>query len=257
MMIRRVGLLFCLVGGVGWTAPADAQTIRTYGDQSETRVEANSGGAAGSAGGAAWYPGMPRPQSQASSTQEGAAAGSAQEESEDVPAGSIRVRFYDGTSRVKAPRKTLDLALDKLYRGVIPGKRDAVAHLKAERERAEAPPAANSLTWLGFQPEETKTRVFLQTAREADYNLSMDEARKTVVLRLAQTEFSDRNFARSVDTRFFGRNVQSVRARGVRSEVVVEISLERVERPLITQSGDYLYVDFSHEPKRADENSSD
>lgn len=256
----------CLVGfvvaGVAFATPADAQKIRTYGDQSSSSSSSGGSGSssAGSQGGAAWYPGMPQP---SSGGQGGQAAGQQQEgqqqqgeQGEEGISATYRVKMYGSSpGSAEGPRTTLDMAIEQMYRGVIPGKRDEVEHLNKEDDDGVTGP--NRLTWLGFQPDDARTRIFIQTSREADYEQSVNTEKKTMTLTLYNTELSDKNFSRFVDTSFFDRNVQMIEAKDGGDSVVISIEMSEVERPAIQQAANYLYLDFPHESGKAKETSSD
>ncbi|MGM0557345.1 MAG: AMIN domain-containing protein [Myxococcota bacterium] len=251
----------CLVGvvaaGLAMASPAHAQKIRTYGDQSSSSSSGGGSSSSGARGGAGWYPGMPQPSSgddggQASGQQQAGEQGEEEGQEEGMTA-TYRVRMYGGTSPGSAsgPRTTLDLAIEKMYRGVIPGKRDEVEHLKAKDQTGP-----NSLTWLGFQPEDERTRVFIQTSREADYEQSVDSEDKTLTLTLYNTKVSAKNFSRFIDTSFFGRNVQLIEAKKANGAVEIMIALDEIERPTVQQDGTYLYLDFPHEAKETSDGES-
>ena len=251
--------------------PAHAQKIRTYGDSQSSGQDSGgqSGGSqAGSQGGAAWYPGMPAPD-QGGGQQGGQQAKGDQQgqqkqgegEGEETIGPSHKISVYGGGGGdprdSSAPRTTLDMAIDKMYRGIIPGKRDQVDHLREKDEQDSATLGPNRLTWIGFQPEDDKTRIFVQTSRRADYNMERKPAKKTLVLRIEDTKITARNFSRFIDTSYFDRNIQKITTKKAEDGAVeIHIEVSEMESPMIQQDGGYLYADFPYESKEKSKTKS-
>ncbi len=140
---------------------------------------------------------------------------------------------------VKKKRGKIDLAPDKLYRGIIPGTRDLMPHVEAAKRSTRT----NTLTWVGFQPKnDGSARIFLQTASSAVYSQSGEG--KTLLLRISDTKIPLRNFSRFIDTRFFNNNVQRIESRQNGSDVIVTISLKESASPSVEKDGNYLYINF-------------
>lgn len=133
-----------------------------------------------------------------------------------------------------------------VYFGVIPGDRDSLPHL-TRTQRHGHDGSANTLTWIGFQPFEETTRIFLQTGRPAQYQVEESPDGLTVTLRLRDTRVELSNFRRGLDTSYFGRSVSNVeafrRGDGV-TEVVIELS--QATSYTVEGAGEYLYVDFAN-----------
>jgi len=136
---------------------------------------------------------------------------------------------------------------EDIYRGVIPGVQDSLPHI-SRYQRNAATGAQNALTWVGFQPFDDFTRVFVQVGRTPQYSVHESPDGLTITVHLRQTRISLRNFARSVDARFFGRSVDSIRAHRVDNGVDIVIQLGRNASYTITSSGtrgEYLFIDFA------------
>lgn len=194
---------------------ADAQEVRRYDDAG--KPGANT----------AYYPGQPRPQAQ---TKEAAS-----DVKGEAPKNFVTV--FNGA--VRAKRGKIDLAPDKMYRGIIPGTRDLMPHV----ERAKRASSSNVLTWVGFQPKKDgSARIFLQTASSADYSQSSDA--KKIMITLSNTKIPLRNFSRFIDTRFFNNNVKRIESKQMGSDVLVTISLKESASPSVEKDGNYLYLNF-------------
>lgn len=248
---------------VAFSTPASAQTIHHYGDsgsQSSGGGQTSSGSNGG--GGQAWYPGMPVPQQssdQGNAQAAGKAQGSGQAgseqggeggegEGEEAATPSHRITIFSGQHKsADGPRTTLDLALDQLYRGVIPGTRDSVSHLEKAREEGADSGHANELTWLGFRPTDEHTRVFFQTARKADYRIRRKQDPAVIEIEIEDTKIPAKNFSRFIDTSYFGRNVKRVNAEKTGPNTVeITIELGTFEQPTVRQDGTYVYLDFPY-----------
>ena len=262
--MRLIRHCACIAGIVVVSAalasPAAAQQIRTYGNNNSGGEGTTSQSSTSTGGGGdteAWYPGMPVPQQesggegQQSGAEQQKAAGEegAGKEGEESVGPSHKISMFGVKSRKSPnqPRTTLDLAVEQLYRGVIPGKRNEVAHLARAKEVGAESNKPNQLTWLGFRPEDDSTRVFFQTARQSDYNIRRQQDPPLVEITLRNTRIPASNFSRFIDTSFFNRNVQLVEAEQIdRSTVEVRIELKTFEQPTVRRDGNYVYLDFPH-----------
>ncbi|QDG54530.1 AMIN domain-containing protein [Persicimonas caeni] len=249
--LASTALLTILV--VAFVSPASAQQIRRYGDNNAGGDTAASSSSSSSGGAKAWYPGMPVPQQsngggqqQAADQQQAGQEGGA--EGEEQLSTSHRITIFSGKNQgPNSPRTTLDMAVDQLYRGVIPGTRDEVAHLSRAKKDGASEAKKNQLTWLGFRPTDEHTRVFFQTARKADYHIRRKQNPAVIEITVKNTKISARNFSRFIDTSFFNRNVKRVEAKKVDSSTVeIIIELEKFEQPTVRQDGSYVYLDFPH-----------
>jgi hypothetical protein len=252
--VASVAFLTLLI--VAFASPAFAQNIRTYGDTDSSNSNSGGGQTSGaSGGGKAWYPGMPTgnqssggDQQAAAPQQQGAEEGGEAGEGEAQESMSHRITIYSGQKNTSnSPRTTLDVAIDQLYRGVIPGTRDKVAHLARARESGSDAAKKNQLTWLGFRPTDSTTRVFFQTARKADYHIRRKQNPAVIEVVVKNTQISAKNFSRFIDTSFFKRNIKRVEAKKTDSSTVeIVIELDTFEQPTIRQEGSYVYLDFPH-----------
>lgn len=235
---------------VAFVSPASAQTIRKYGD-SDSGSTSGSQSSSGNSSGRAWYPGMPAPQQSSGGGEQQAAPQQAADqgaEGEEQAVTSHRITIFSGKKNgANSPRTTLDLTLDQLYRGVIPGTRDKVAHLSRASESGADANKPNMLTWLGFRPTDKHTRVFFQTARKADYHIRRKQDPPVVEIIIKNTQISASNFSRFIDTSYFKRNVKRVEAKKTDSTTVeLTIELDKFEQPTVRQEGNYVYLDFPH-----------
>lgn len=165
-------------------------------------------------------------------------------EGEGQPTGTSVVQMYGGAQNANVPASTLNLKPEEMYRGVIPGTRDSVEHL----DKKATSTSSNHLLWVGFQPRDTSTRVFFQTATEANYNA--EYVGNEVVLTFFNTKFAAKNNSRFVDTSFFDRNVTRIESKKKGKDVEVRITLKEAERPQINTTDRFVYLEFTG-PKNA------
>ncbi|MFW5966348.1 MAG: AMIN domain-containing protein [Persicimonas sp.] len=254
LFARCASLAIVVLVGIALGTNAPAQEIRSYGDDGDSSQSGDDSGGSGERGGG-WVPGQPEPEQsegeseeQQTQQKEEEADGEGEGKDEDAPTPSHRVSMYGGSGGgaqgdSELP-STLDMTIDQLYRGVIPGSRDEVAHLKSAHDDG----GPNKLTWLGFRPTDDETRIFFQTAREAQYDLDEDRDEARIELTLDDTQIASRNFQRFIDTSYFERNVERVEAReGNDGEVVITIELDSFEAPQIETEGNYVYLKFPYE----------
>ena len=209
------------------TSDAEAQRIRTFGDAGD-----------GATSGTAVSTSTP-----ASSASPAAAASNG--EGAEVPVGSYRIGIYGQSDRTSRENRARLAAMDptELYRGVIPGKRDEVDHISA----AAGGERYNPLTWVGFQAESERTRVFFQAPRALQYRIGEDRETGDLLVTFSNARITERNFSRFIDASFFNRSVQRIEAREVRRGTVeVRITRRDGATPNVTVDGQYLYLDFPH-----------
>ncbi len=131
----------------------------------------------------------------------------------------------------------------EIYRGVTPNEVDTLPHISSSQHRGET--GNNTLTWVGFQPFETYTRVFLQTGRPAQYQVRESPDGLTITIRLRDTSVDFTNFYRWIDTSHFGRPVNMIdTARSDDGVTEVTIDLSRFAEYSIVAEGGYLFIDF-------------
>lgn len=247
-----------------FTSPVFAQEIRRYGDQGGG--SSSSGGGGGGGGNTRMtYPGAPRPQSQGNQgNQQNARQQQNQqkegEEEEISESYAIKIhepgeRFdqqQEGSEQQNQP-DMFDQPADKIYRGVIPGARDQVDHLEQKASQTSGS-GTNRLTWIGFQPKDDKSRVFLQFSQSPEYSVSRRDDGKTIALKLDRTRVAAGNFRRHIDTRFFERSIRRIDTEVTGNDTVeLLIRLDESKSPSVETDGNYLYVDFSYENPKADE----
>ncbi len=226
-------------------ATSEAQTVRTYGDD----------GGGTTSGAQVHVPGAPVPQQQA---QESPAPREGDgESSDDRPVGSYNIRMY-GTAGAQArqerTREVLARDHTELYRGIIPGKRDDIPHLERAKKDGERTDRPNPLTWVGFQPEETRTRIFFQSPRTMQYRLQESREGDNLIVIFDNASISTRNFSRFIDTSYFDRSIQRIEAAETRDgNVRVTLTMRDDVRPSVSTDGQYLYVDFPHQEREDDE----
>ncbi|MBA2663013.1 MAG: AMIN domain-containing protein [Bradymonadaceae bacterium] len=237
--------ILCLVAALSlWTIDAAAQKIHTYSDNgTNTSVSTTS----------THIPGAPvpsRPATQASG--EGEAARPAGEQGEAGEWSYYEVSLQGGGQRPQsadALARILGLEQKELYRGVIPGKRDRPAHLERAHIAGQKTADPNQLTWIGFVPEEKRTRVFLQAARTPQYQIGRSDDGLKITVTLENTRLPQKNFSRFIDTSFFKRGVTRIETAQQRGgSVQVTIQLDARQEPTVTRDGDYIYLDFPHTP---------
>lgn len=248
---RLTGIITAALSVFLLSHPAFAQKIRSYGGDAEktygtsyqgSQAQQTTQTAQGQQPSNALLP--TGNQQQAQGQQQGEQQQGADGETELQP--SYVTVFRPGGAQAPLP---VDLTPEKMYRGVIPGTRDEVTHLTDARQEGADRSNRNRVTWIGFQARDESTRIFVQTAREADYTLGEGEE-GSVTLTFNDTRLSARNFGRFVDTSFFDRNVTRIEVDQVdKTTVVATISLRQYERPDVDRNGNYLYLDFSHTPQ--------
>lgn len=240
-----------------FASPADGQEIRNYGNQGS-----DSGGGGGGQNTQTVYPGQPTPQSNQGSSdrqsnEQQSRQQSKQGEKGDEAMKSYEIRLHEDSESPRGQNRRsqkIDQPANKMYKGIIPGEREEVDHLKQDREEGKSPTKPNRLTWIGFQPKEDKTRVFIQMARQADYSVSREDDGKRIVLTLENAKVTAGNFRRHIDTRYFGRTVQRIDTKVVGDRTIeLHISLAAPKSPSVEAKEDYLYVDFAYDNPEKDE----
>ncbi len=228
-----------LVGALLLTSTvAEAQTIRSQSDSSgPTNVTVVRPGEA-------TIPAQPAQRETSSGDAQAEASG---DESSAVT-GSYRISLHGtaGTREQERERqRILSLEADEIYRGVIPGKRDEVEHLRRAHEEGSRSDRPNNLTWIGFQPEEQRTRVFFQSPRPMEYQIQRDP--DGLVVTFQNATIPARNFSRLIDTSYFHRSVSQIEASQVGDRTVeVRLELRGSPEPTVRTEGKYLFLDFPH-----------
>lgn len=228
--------LVLAAGSLLWTSVVSAQTIRSYGSDAEAQYGAKS---------AVTYPGAPAQNTapvQMAQGQQAQPTGEGGEKTEEYVSGTVQL--YGGGGATPNQPLPKDMPQEQMYQGVIPGTRDNVSHLEKAAKQGQS--GSNEMLWIGFQPREQSTRVFVQTAREADYQMGTNEA-GAVVLTFSNTKLAAKNFSRFIDTSFFERNVTRIESKKQGKDVVVTISLRQGERPQVNTTDRYVYLEFSAE----------
>lgn len=224
------------------SATADAQRVQRFDDQ------------AGGEPSGVVLPGAPAPEQPEPEVQYVEADGGGEQEAsqgDDAPSiTSYNITMHGGgpVQRRRAASEFLHRDPAELYRGIIPGKRDEVSHLKQSRESGQQSGQPTPITWLGFMAEEDRTRVFVQSPRPVQYQIRADQESHKVVVTFSGARIADRNFGRFIDTSHFQRTVRRIEAREVSDgSVEMTLTLNANVRPSTSTDGDYLYLDFPHD----------
>lgn len=130
----------------------------------------------------------------------------------------------------------LPIAATLIYQGVIPGRSPG----------ATGTGKTNALNWIGFQPLNLVTRVFVRTDHDAPFEVITAPDGLSVTVRLKVPAIAHRNLSRTIDTSAFGRDVAAIDTkRGPDGTTDVVISLLAPARFLTDAREGYLYVDFA------------
>ncbi|RAL23653.1 hypothetical protein DL240_05700 [Lujinxingia litoralis] len=234
-------MLVALVAMVGVSIDAEAQTVRRFddaGDGSQSQI---------------YIPGMPVPQPAAAPAAGDAASSQPGGDAEASDEGSYQISLYGTRGRRARASELAARPADELYRGVIPGTRDEMAHLADARRAGAQTGSPNQLTWIGFLPEASRTRVFFQSPRPMRYQVQRGAGEQPqVVLTFENAEIPTRNFSRFIDASFFKRAVTRIDARELSGGgVEVTIDLREEVNPQVSTDGEYLYLDFPHQTSRS------
>ena len=248
---RAAGFIVSFLVVTTFASTAFAQKIRTYGEQAEqtygTSTNTNAVDMASGQTGASTVTTVntqAQPQAQGQDQQPAGAEGA---EGETTIQPSYVTVFQPGGAQGALP---INLTPDKMYSGIIPGTRDEMTQFSEARERGSDSSNPNRILWVGFDPRDDVTRVFFQTARDADYEVG--EADGAVTVTFSNTRVAAYNFRRFIDTSFFNRNVERIDIEKVgKNSVRAKIKLRQFERPDVDRSGNYLYLDFSNGTSQA------
>lgn len=231
--------------------PAGTQVQLRYTNPSQTNAGAPTSGAAQGSSvmtGTGSNPYQAIQERRAAASGQGAEGGEAGEAGEES---AVRDPFSSsavvgvGTMTQRGP---IFLAGADIYRGITPTAHDTLPHIERYRNAASQTRRPNQLTWIGFQPFDEFTRVFVQTGRSSAPTIQRSPDGLTLTLRLPNTHISLSNFARSLETARFPTAVQRVHAtRGPSgaTDVVIELNAD-VEYQMETFSGgaEYIFLDF-------------
>ena len=130
----------------------------------------------------------------------------------------------------------LPISAALIYQGVIPGRSPG----------ATGKGKTNALNWIGFQPLDLVTRVFVRTDHDAPFEVIAAPDGLSVTVRLKVPAIAHRNLSRTIDTSAFGREVAAIDTkRGPEGTTDVVISLLAPARFVTEAREGYLYVDFT------------
>ncbi len=249
---------------------ASSQDVRRYGEQGGGSDGGGGGGGGGGGQRQMTYPGQPMPQDdqqsgnqqQSSDQQRGEEDG----EEEEGETGSYAIQIHepgerfdedgDGGEEEDERPDIFDRPANKIYKGIIPGDRDQVEHLESGSDQTGR--EGNRLTWIGFQPKDAKSRVFVQFSQRPDYSVSRNDEGRQIVVTLERTRVTAGNFRRDIDTRFFDRAIRRIRTETVGNGTVeLRIDLEEAKSPSVSTDGNYLYVDFDYQKPDDDDDSGE
>lgn len=242
MKLRRSLGTLALVAAVGtWTATASAQQIHSFSDLSDSAQGTQQG---------------TRVQTRTPTPVQGNAAG--QESEAARPAGGTEGSYEIGIhgqprqgGAVQNTAQVQGLEWPDLYRGIIPGRRDVLPHLEQAQAQGKSDSRPNQLTWIGFLPEESRTRVFFQGARAPQYEMQRSQDGRTLTINFRNARLPKRNFSRFIDTSYFERAVTRIETKARGGDVVVTVHLREGAFPTVNREGDYLFFDFPHTPAQS------
>jgi hypothetical protein len=138
----------------------------------------------------------------------------------------------------------LSLPPQQLYRGVIPGLRDSLPHIRGAQARGLKSEKSHRLTWIGYQRLPDRSRVFLQTYGVPAFRVERGQKDGEVLVVLQDTRVGTYNFKRLMDTRYFPRSISGVRSYRKGRDTYVSIQLRDKVEFAISVQGNYLFVDF-------------
>jgi len=143
---------------------------------------------------------------------------------------------YGGPSGGAGDSEMQPIAATLIYQGVIPGRSPG----------ATGTGKTNALNWIGFQPLNLVTRVFVRTDHDAPFEVIAAPDGLSVTVRLKVPAISHRNLSRTIDTSAFGREVAAIDTkRGPDGTTDVVISLLSPAQFVTEAREGYLYVDFT------------
>jgi len=143
---------------------------------------------------------------------------------------------YGGPSGGAGDSEMQPIAATLIYQGVIPGRSPG----------ATGTGKTNALNWIGFQPLDLVTRVFVRTDHDAPFEVIAAPDGLSVTVRLKVPAISHRNLGRTIDTSAFGREVAAIDTkRGPDGTTDVVISLLSPAQFVTEAREGYLYVDFT------------
>lgn len=171
---------------------------------------------------------------------------------------SVSAPLYaqDGEITVSRPdqdaqenQEALKKPQEEIYSGVIPGTRNTVGHIEGSLNQGKSS-AQSMLTWVGFVPEENRTRVFIQMGGEHNYTMERGKDGRSISLIYTNTKIGARNVTRAVDASGYKRAVKliEVKKKG-RDKVIVKLTVDPSTEPQISQQGPFLYLDFPYSKK--------
>lgn len=175
----------------------------------------------------------PAPPSAAGAPAPGAADGAPQAFLNDrVTAGGGSV----GTNDENGEGEMQPISAALIYQGVIPGRSPG----------ASGTGRTNALNWIGFQPLDLTTRVFVRTDHDAPFEVIAAPDGLSVTVRLKVPAIAHRNLGRTIDTSAFERAVAAIDTkRGPEGTTDVVISLLSPAQFVTEAREGYLYVDFA------------
>jgi hypothetical protein len=141
------------------------------------------------------------------------------------------------------------LSLGTVYRGIVPGVRDWHLFARKARDAAKTNPRmGNRMTWLGFQPLDEGSRIFIQTIKPANYALTesvTEDGLMQLQVKLVGTKIPRRNERRSIDTSYFDSAISAAQAHQQGSVAVVKIDLHQRVEYRVSQDDEFLMISFA------------
>jgi hypothetical protein len=135
-----------------------------------------------------------------------------------------------------------NIYVERGYKGIVPGLRDKpLVESKAKQAGGDGGPV---LEWVGFQPFEQYSRVFLKVSGKFTFTVAKPKPDKIVVT-IPSCKVQTPNDERFLITRAFPTQVDSIFTHPSEEGTTVEIVLKKNTTYLYKQEGEYVFIDIS------------
>jgi hypothetical protein len=132
--------------------------------------------------------------------------------------------------------------VERGYKGIVPGLQDKPkVESKAKQAGGDGGPV---LEWVGFQPFEQYSRVFLKVSGKFTFTVAKPNPNK-IVVSIPSCKVQTPNDERFLITKAFPSQVDSIFTRQSQDGTTVEIYLKKNTTYLYKQEGEYIFVDIS------------
>lgn len=127
------------------------------------------------------------------------------------------------------------------YKGIVPGVRDA--HPKSPRHSAKG--FKPRITWVGFEPNRSPPRLFIQLKGDFTYQVSMMSP-TTIVVDIPGARFYTRNDRRHIIARHFKTPIDEIIGKAIRRPRAVQVVVQLKEKARYShhRQGNYIFIDF-------------